>query len=107
MNEPDDTPKTQSSAGGGPPRPPKVTARGLEGDDQPEGEISPEMMLKDLNLFGWLTDDELAAVRRDPSVTAERALELLLLQGTITQSHIETIQKSFANTEYIPLTRRD
>lgn len=107
MIDPYKRPKPQSSVGGGPPRPPKVAARGFEGDDEPESEISPEMIVECLNAFGWLTDDELAGVRSDPAVTAERALELLLLQGTITQSHIEAIRGNLANTEYIPLTRQD
>ena len=107
MKEPDDTPKPDIRAGSGPPRPPKVTVRGFESDDQPESRFSPEKILQSLKAVGWVTDDELAAVRPDRSMTAQKALALLLLQGTITQGHIDTVQKSLANTEYIPLKPRN
>jgi hypothetical protein len=49
-SHPDQTPKTQPASAGGPPRPPKKTARGLS-DEAPEGphiDIPDPVVLKEL-----------------------------------------------------------
>jgi hypothetical protein len=50
-SRPNNTPKTQSASAGGPPRPPKKTARGLN-DESPEGrhlDLPDPVILKELS----------------------------------------------------------
>ena len=51
-SRPNKTPKTQPASAGGPPRPPKKTARGLH-DESPEG--------RHINLRDWIVLKELSA----------------------------------------------
>jgi mannitol/fructose-specific phosphotransferase system IIA component (Ntr-type) len=58
-SRPDQTPKTQPASAGGPPRPPKKTARGL-GDEFPDDYFGPKVNVVDLQAQDrWQAIEEL------------------------------------------------
>jgi len=90
-SRPDQTPKTQPASAGGPPRPPKKTARGL-GDGFPDDFFGPNVSVIDLQaqdrwqaieeLMSHLADtDKIQSADRDSITESIRKRELSMSTG--------------------------
>jgi mannitol/fructose-specific phosphotransferase system IIA component (Ntr-type) len=90
-SQPDQTPKTQPASAGGPPRPPKKTARGL-GDEFPDDFFGPAVSVVDLRaqdrwqaieeLLNHLVDTrKIQLLHRDSIAESVRKRELSMSTG--------------------------